>query len=201
MQGRFEEARALTARSRAASEDLGLIPLSNGLERTAARVEILAGNPAASERAARAAAEYATRLPGTWGFHVAAAIDLARAVSDQGRPLEALQILDESEQHPAPPGWNGTFARRPTVRALALAKLGRLEPAEAIAREAVHRASRTQFLGYHADALVALAEVMRAAGRPAEAAVALEEALALYERKGNVVSAAKARAALDELPD
>ena len=41
---------------------------------------------------------------------------------------------------------------------------------------------------------------MRAAGRPAEAAVALEEALALYERKGNVVSAGKTQTLLDELP-
>ncbi len=32
-----------------------------------------------------------------------------------------------------------------------------------------------------------------------EAATALEEAIALYERKGNVVSAARARALLDEV--
>ena len=59
--------------------------------------------------------------------------------------------------------------------------------------------SETEFLGYHAEALLVLAEVLRLAGRLEEAAGALEEAVALYERKGNVVSAAKARAALDEL--
>jgi hypothetical protein len=46
---------------------------------------------------------------------------------------------------------------------------------------------------------VALAEALRLAGEPAEAASALEEALALYERKGDVVSAGKAQTLLDEL--
>ena len=44
-----------------------------------------------------------------------------------------------------------------------------------------------------------LTEVFRLAGKPAEAAAALEDAITLYERKGNVVSAAKARALLERL--
>jgi hypothetical protein len=44
-----------------------------------------------------------------------------------------------------------------------------------------------------ADALSALALVLRAAGHEIEAAAAGTEALALYEEKGNVVSAAAAR--------
>jgi hypothetical protein len=55
----------------------------------------------------------------------------------------------------------------------------------------------THFLGFHADALLVLAEVLRLAGRPAEATPAVEEALALYELKGNLVSAAKAQALLE----
>ena len=57
----------------------------------------------------------------------------------------------------------------------------------------------TGFLGYHADAQLALAEVLRRADRPAEAASALEEAARLFELKGNIVSAAKARVMLEEL--
>jgi hypothetical protein len=41
--------------------------------------------------------------------------------------------------------------------------------------------------------------VLGLAGRGEEAAGALEEAIALYERKGNVVSAARAKALLGEL--
>jgi hypothetical protein len=51
----------------------------------------------------------------------------------------------------------------------------------------------------HADALTDLTEVLRMGGRPAEAAQAAGEALALYERKGIVPSAARTRAPLHEL--
>ena len=44
-----------------------------------------------------------------------------------------------------------------------------------------------------ADALVDLAEVLRLVGRKDELKGVLEDALRLYEQKGNVVSAARAR--------
>ena len=44
------------------------------------------------------------------------------------------------------------------------------------------------------DCLVTLAEVLATAARPDEARAALEEALELYELKGNLVSAERARA-------
>jgi hypothetical protein len=43
--------------------------------------------------------------------------------------------------------------------------------------------------------------VLGLASEPQEAADALEDAVALYERKGNVVSAAKTRAELEQLGD
>jgi cytochrome c-type biogenesis protein CcmH/NrfG len=51
----------------------------------------------------------------------------------------------------------------------------------------------------HAEAFVALAEVLRLAGRLPDAAAALEEAIQLHEQKGNVVGASIARALLAEL--
>jgi hypothetical protein len=47
--------------------------------------------------------------------------------------------------------------------------------------------------------LVDAAEVYGLVGRPREQAAALREALALHEHKGNVMSAARARARLDAL--
>ena len=47
--------------------------------------------------------------------------------------------------------------------------------------------------------MIDLAEVLRLAGRPAEAAEAARDALALFEAKGNTVSAAIARATVQEL--
>ena len=51
----------------------------------------------------------------------------------------------------------------------------------------------TDFLDLRGDAQIRLAEVLAAGGRPEEAAVARSAAEELYERKGNVVSAQRAR--------
>ena len=52
-------------------------------------------------------------------------------------------------------------------------------------------------LNAHADALLDLAEVLALAGQ--DARPELEQALALYERKGNLVMAERTRARLPEL--
>jgi tetratricopeptide (TPR) repeat protein len=80
-----------------------------------------------------------------------------------------------------------------------LARRGELEEAERLGREAVDIAERTDGLDWRADALVDLAEVLRLAGRPVDAAGSLEEALRLYEAKGVVPSAQRTRALLAEL--
>jgi hypothetical protein len=52
-------------------------------------------------------------------------------------------------------------------------------------------------LNAHADALIDLAEVLALAGQDARAE--LDRALALYERKGNLVMAERTRSGLAEL--
>jgi len=89
-------------------------------------------------------------------------------------------------------GWRNT-------RALVLAQRDEAEKAEELAREAVAIARRTDYLNMHADALLALGDVLAIGGRPAEGIQSVEEALLLYERKGNLASARKARAVLAEL--
>jgi hypothetical protein len=66
-------------------------------------------------------------------------------------------------------------------------------------RDAVELSRRTDLLDIQGDALVDLADVLSAIGRPQEAAAALAEAAALYEQKGNVVSAARALGSRGEL--
>jgi tetratricopeptide (TPR) repeat protein len=161
------------------------------------RAETLAGDPEAAERAARVAMEHSVEIGDDW-FFVSASIVAARAVCEQGDPAECLRILDESERHPSPSEWE-IVVKRPAVRALCLAQLGRLDEAEGFAREAVGYAEGTEYLGFHADALFALAQVLRLAGRPTEAAPALQQAADLFDLKGNVISAADARAVLVQL--
>jgi hypothetical protein len=74
-----------------------------------------------------------------------------------------------------------------------------IQQAEGLAREAVGLAEQTDWLKGHGDALVNLAEVLRLTGRTQDAAGALRQALRLYDHKGNLVLAAKARNALSAL--
>jgi hypothetical protein len=77
------------------------------------------------------------------------------------------------------------------VRGQVLAQRGDLEEGERLAREAVALAEETDMLNAHADALSDLADVVSLAGRDPRAE--LEQALELYERKGNLVMAERTR--------
>ena len=87
------------------------------------------------------------------------------------------------------------------VRAKVLARRGQHAEADRLAREAVAVCADTDMLEAQGDVYADLAEVLLLGGKPDEAATALEDALERYERKGNLVSAGRARARLAELED
>lgn len=80
------------------------------------------------------------------------------------------------------------------------AERGDLAAAEEIARDAVERADPGEFPEDAAEAHLALADVLRRTGDAQGARAAVTEAVELFERKGNVVGAGRARAALVVLP-
>jgi class 3 adenylate cyclase/tetratricopeptide (TPR) repeat protein len=82
-----------------------------------------------------------------------------------------------------------------TALAKVAARRGHAHEAESLAREAVTIGAGTDYIPIRADCLADLAEVLRLAGRADDAAAALDEALALYEQKGNVVMAERTRKA------
>jgi hypothetical protein len=128
---------------------------------------------------------------GNWSALSTRAADLAEALFRLGRLDEAEAAAATAEAHAqeddltVQPLWRG-------VRAKLLAARG-LAGAEALAREAVALAERTDALGLRAKVRLDLAEVI--ADRPDEAAAEAEEAVRLYERKGNAVAAERARTA------
>jgi tetratricopeptide (TPR) repeat protein len=190
--GRFAEARALLAEGRAIVDELGLRFSVSLFMLTAGEIEAMAGEPAAAERQLRLSYELCRRLGDRQ--YVAVAPNLAEALHQLGRDEEALRFTEEVEaaaylEVPEQFLWR-------KARAKVLAAQGDGEQAERLAREAVALAERTDHLEEHADALMTLAEVLRRAGRAAEAAPALQEALRLCEQKGNTVLAPRARAAL-----
>ena len=83
--------------------------------------------------------------------------------------------------------------------AMLLARSGDVGSGEALAREAVEIALRTDRVDTQTDALMDLAEVLRLAGRPDDAAPVVADALRRYELKEVHPAAARVRALLDGL--
>jgi tetratricopeptide (TPR) repeat protein len=197
MVGNFAEARQHLERSTTCLRDLGLWHSLGGLSMWEAMVELLAGDTAAAERAVRWGYELLERL-GEQSYRSTVAAFLAMTTCDQGRYEEALDFARTSEQLAASDDVYSQVLLR-AARGKALGRLGDLEQAEALCREAVALAAESDALYVHGDALMDLAEVVALAGKAEEADAALEEALGLYERKGVTVMAARARERLAEL--
>ena len=194
MEGDFDGAREMLARAATLAEGGHEVERHSHLLTAAGRIELLAGEPAAAERAIRPACERLERI-GELGYLASATPLLLDALYRQGRDDEALQLTERwhpdrltvPEDVDAQVGWR-------SVRAKLLARRGELADAEKLAREAVAQVASTDDIQLRAEALTALAEVLRVAQRHDEAEIALGEALALYEQKGNVVAAATVRA-------
>ena len=85
------------------------------------------------------------------------------------------------------------------VRAKVLARRGEHAEAERLAREAVEICDATDLLNAQGSVYADLAEVLSLANRQRDAAGAVEQSLARYERKENIVMAERARARLADL--
>jgi len=190
--GRFEDARALLAGVRGELADRGgSIWLAGVMCIDGVEVEMVAGDV---EAAARLGEEGCRMLDeaGERGF-------LSTAAGFLGRALYAADRLDEAAAWAERAGDLGASDDASTqmlwrqVKAMVLARRGRFDRAEALAREAVAIGERTDMLDSQGDTFVDLAEVLTLAGRSDEAAEALERAIEGYERKGNVVMTRRTR--------
>jgi class 3 adenylate cyclase len=193
MRGRFAPAREHSRRSGSAFAELGLNVHLASFRMYAGWAELIAGDAAAAERELRSGYEALERM-GEQSYLSTTAAFLARAVFEQRRYDEAERLTEVSHETAAEEDlitqvmWRGT-------RAKVLAH--RSDPdAERFARESVGLSLETDCLNMQADALVDLAETLRLLDRPGEAADVLEDAVGLYEAKGNLVSARAARALL-----
>ena len=196
MLGDFDAARELVERVRAMTEDLGLargLPFVLRAEHGWI-VETLAGDPNAAEREIRVAYEALEQM-GEKGLLSTQAARLAQSLYAQQRYVEAEDYAKISEQAGASDDIVTQMLWR-QVRAKTLARRGHVEDAEELARDAVALAEPTDALDMRADGLVDLAEVLRLIGRTDETTGVLEGAVRLYEQKGDVVSAARARSVL-----
>ena len=194
MLGRFDEAHRLLAEAADRMAELGTLRSHLWLSSRRFEVATLEGDAGRAEAAAREMCETAPAV-GELGNFMWFCCNLAQALLELGRDDEAEQWLERgratapSEERLPRMLWR-------QARAKVLARRAEYEEGERVAREAVALAEETDTLSAHGDALVDLAEVLALAGRDPRAE--LEQALALYERKGNLVMAERARAMLLE---
>jgi ATP/maltotriose-dependent transcriptional regulator MalT len=199
MQGRFDEGREFATRSYEMLTELGLRLRAAFATESAAFVEVLAGDHAAAERALRLGFEITEEL-GERGYNATVTALLSQAVFAQGRLDEAETLTEAAERGGASDDLTTQVVWR-SVRARVLSARGRHGDAESLAREAASLAAETDDVNMRADTLVDLAEVLRAAGQETEALTHVRRALAIYQEKGNDVSAAATRALLDASAD
>jgi class 3 adenylate cyclase/tetratricopeptide (TPR) repeat protein len=153
---------------------------------------LLADRPALAEIPLRADVEALAPM-GAGGLLATTTAILAQAVFAQGRVREADELCQDAAGA-APTDDIFTQVIWRGVRARILAAEGRCDQAEALAREAVALVLPTDYLSLHGDAMLDLAEVLRACGRTDDSDRAVRTGLSLYENKGNAIGAARARA-------
>ena len=196
--GDFDEARELVGTARATYEDLG--------QRTAAAnipglvlgdIELLARDAIAAERILSEVCAELEEL-GDWSHFASRAGDLAEAFYVRC-DLDAAEAWTSVAEMRAPADDVEAQAFWRSVRAKVHAQRGDVAVAEQLAREAVHILGETDALNRRARTQCDLGEVLSLAGKNAEASAAFRRAVRLYEQKGNLVAAARARSVQDEL--
>jgi class 3 adenylate cyclase/predicted ATPase len=197
MNGEAERARECHEHALAILEDLGRTVLAAAAAVESWGVLMLAGEPAAAEARLRHDYDVLERMGEKLYLPTVAAL-LGQAIYAQGRYAEA-GTLAKLARAQAPEDDVDAQALWRSLNAKVLAREGRIPEAERLARQAVEKLHGSDAVVMQADALTDLGEVLRLAGRMDEAHAALEEAVALYERKGNRVSAARVALLLQEI--
>ncbi len=197
MLGNFDEARSIHEELRGRYEALGMLAWigASGQQRWA--TEMLAGDLEAAEREARAGCELLEQM-GEKGWLSTQSCQLALSLIALGRHDEAEEWADRGRELGSADDAVTQLTWR-EAKALVLARRGELQPAEAMMRDALASVDRTDMLDEQGDARLYLADVLVLGGRTEEAADAVEQAVDLYDRKGVVVMAERARTRLAEL--
>jgi DNA-binding SARP family transcriptional activator len=198
LEGRIDEGRAFLEEASAIYGELGeAYARANNAWRILGHVELLAENFATAETLFRDCCALFDQA------HDRAALsslssELAQSLYAQDRLADAREAARVAEECAPRDDVPAQFAWR-SVRAKLLAREGAAAEALPLALEAAALSGSTDSPCQCGDVLLDLAEVTRLADQPDEAAKAVERAVRLYDAKGDVVSAERARSLLEEL--
>ena len=194
MDNRIDEGRALLAASVSQLAELGSNVLASSSSSESARIEILAGNLHGAEELlwkdhhALTAMGERYLLPSVDGLlaRVLYTLDRFDEADELAVAVREMAIEDDIDAQAL---WR-------SVRAMLLARRGEVEDAVTLSLEAIDMRRRSDAIVFLADALADFSEVLRFTGREDEVRAVRTEALKLYERKGDVVSAGRLRSLL-----
>jgi class 3 adenylate cyclase/tetratricopeptide (TPR) repeat protein len=195
MRGEFDRARSLYAQGRAIIDELGRPVTSAFTVQGGWYIEMLDRDVRRAEELTRT--EYERQLEADSQVLLEITGDmLALSLCAQDRFEEADELARRTESRGFMPDDVTAQMVWRRVRARCLSVRGEHGEAVRFAREAEALLHDTDALIDHGEAFLDLAEVLRAAGQLQDAGEAAREALDLYERKGNIVEAGRARAFL-----
>jgi len=197
MRGSFERARLLYRRSRISLEELGCALPAALTSLYSSIVEYLAGDLAAAESELRVDYKRLDEM-GERNYISTTAGLLADCLYRQGRYDESAEFAGICEQLASPDDVASQFLWR-CVRGKLRARQGEIEEAESLLSAATALIESSDQLDLQGHGLLDFAEVRELAGAPADAAALSEQAAMLFERKGNVVSAQRARQLAERL--
>ncbi len=199
MRGDFETARTMYRRSHTIMTEVGPSMTAAGASLESSRVEMLAGDAHAAVAELSRDLEILESVDERY-YRSSVAGLLSHALYAIGRYDEAAHHATVAEELT---GEDDVFSQITwrTARAKLLAHDGDSERATTLAREGVAMAASGSFVEQHAESLLDLAEVLRLGGpeSPEAEGQALRDALTLFERKGDIVSAGRTRERLASL--
>jgi tetratricopeptide (TPR) repeat protein len=195
MRGDAPLARELVEAAKSWARDFGLqMYYASSVLRVSGYVAILAGDAEWAQQDLREAVDILRHM-GDSGHLSSVAPQLADVLLAQGQTEEALALTEEAERASLDGDVDAQISWR-RVRSKIFARQGHLAEGSRLATEALDLARRTDYLDLRGMVCMDLAEVLKRAGRGDGAIPMLQEALEMFELKGNMVMAARTRALL-----
>ena len=190
MQGDFKAARTFARQDHEILAELGLRPAAAAATEVYAAVELLAGSPDRATELLEPAVDELIALSDAW--YVGGVMSaLAEALFQQGETNQAWHLTEKIDRMEVRD--ISVPIRAASVRARVLAVNGEDDSAIREAKRAVKLSSGVEMPNDRAEALFAAHEVFARVGWSAEAAKHAARAVALWDEKGNTVSARRAR--------
>ncbi len=197
MSGRFDEAHAAFDEAEALYDELGAPRMKVVTGQVVGETLRLEGRLEDAERVFRAMNEAYDAI-GETGFNSTVCAVLAHVLCDERRFDEAERFARRSREMSAEDDFASQSEWR-TAQARVLSSRGEFDEALAVVDEALGIAGSTDYLDWQGQGFEVRGTVLAAAGRGDDARVAYEESLDRFERKGNVVAAARVRARLEHI--